>query len=109
MAGCRTVDAAGLIGRQDVEVDLCRPTAAIDLSKSPPTKRADVHLQVARAHRQQRDYDAVLPALERAARESMETVRRRPFARQAVLELADHRGQVGARARKLASTIGLVV
>lgn len=97
----------------EVEVDLCQPSAAIrraeavDLSMSPPSKRADVHIQVARAHRQQRDDDGILAALERAAAESVGTVGRWPFARQALLELLGKPG-MRDRAIPLASAIGLI-
>jgi hypothetical protein len=79
--------------------------AVKSLSRS---RRAAVHLDVARAHLQRRDYDAVLATLEQAGRKSVETVRHRPFARHAVLELMTHRGRVGARARALAQSIGIL-
>jgi hypothetical protein len=49
-----------------------------------------------------------LATLNRALRESVDTVRHRPNARQTVLELMERRGKVGNDARELAFTMGML-
>jgi transcriptional regulator with XRE-family HTH domain len=99
----------------EVAVNLCRPgeavrrSDAVDLNAMrSPTRRASLFLDTAQAHVQQRDHDAVLATLNRALRESVDTVRHRPNARQAIVELLDKRGAVRDGARALASAIGMV-
>jgi transcriptional regulator with XRE-family HTH domain len=72
-----------------------------------PTRRASLFLDMAQAHVQQRDHEGVLAMLDRALQESVDTVRHRPNARQAVVELLGQRGAVGRDARKVALAIGL--
>jgi transcriptional regulator with XRE-family HTH domain/tetratricopeptide (TPR) repeat protein len=85
-----------------------RRADAIALDAMPsPTRRASLFLDTAQAYVQQRDNDGVLAMLNRALRESVDTVRHRPNARQAVVELLDQRGAVRSGAREVALAIGL--
>ena len=70
--------------------------------------RAALLLNVAEAYHQQREHVAVLDTLNRAARESVDTLRRRPFARQILLDLVEQRGPLRDGARDLALTIDLI-
>jgi transcriptional regulator with XRE-family HTH domain len=99
----------------EVAVNLCRPGEAIrradavDLDAMPsPTRRASLFLDTAQAYVQRRDHDAVLSMLNRALRESVDTVRHRPNARQAIIELLDKRGTLHDGARDLALAIGMI-
>ena len=85
-----------------------RRADVVDLAAMPsPTRRASMFLDAAQAYVQQRDSEGVLAMLNRALRESVDTVRHRPNARQAVVELLDQRGTVGRDARTVALAIGL--
>jgi transcriptional regulator with XRE-family HTH domain len=99
----------------EIAVSLCRPgeavrrADAVDLDAMPsPTRRASLFLDTAQAYVQRRDYDAVLALLNRALRESADTVRHRPNARQAVIELLDQRGALRKGAGDLALAIGMI-
>jgi transcriptional regulator with XRE-family HTH domain len=70
--------------------------------------RAALLLNVAEAYHQQREPVAVLGTLNRAARASIDTVRRRPFARQVLLDLVEHRGPLRDGARDLALAVGVL-
>jgi transcriptional regulator with XRE-family HTH domain len=108
--GRALVDILGV----EIAVNLCSPgeavrrAEAVDLAAMPsPTRRASLFLDTAQAHVQRRDHEAVLATLQRALRESVDTTRHRPNARQAVLELREQRGAVRKGARELALAIGL--
>ncbi|WP_431905669.1 helix-turn-helix domain-containing protein [Micromonospora carbonacea] len=97
-----------------VEIDLVRPGEAIrrathtDYSSLPSRTRRATHLvDAARAHMMRGEDVAVVHLLGRALRESVDTVRHRPHARMAIMELAGRRGTVGEDARELALAIGL--
>jgi len=85
-----------------------RRSEAVALDAMPsPTRRASLYLDTAQAYVQQREPECVLAMLNRALRESVDTTRHRPNARQAALELLDERGEVRKGARELAVAIGL--
>jgi len=97
-----------------VEIDLVRPgeatrrATATDYSSLPSRTRRATHLvDAARAYMMRGEDVAVVHLLGRALRESVDTVRHRPHARMAVLELTGRRGTVGEDARELALAIGL--
>ncbi|MER7167011.1 helix-turn-helix transcriptional regulator [Micromonospora sp. NPDC000207] len=97
-----------------VEIDLVRPGEAIrratntDYSSLPSRTRRATHLvDAARAHLLRGEDVAVVHLLGRAVRESLDTVRHRPHARMAIMELVDRRGTVGEDARELALAIDL--
>jgi hypothetical protein len=87
-----------------------RRSEAVNLDDMPSQpKRAAYLMEVARAYLQRREYMAVVYLLNQAHRESSETVKHRPFARQTLLELAsEQRGIVRGEARKLATAVGLL-
>jgi hypothetical protein len=86
-----------------------RRSDAVSLADIPSRTRRAVYLMAsARAHLQRREYIAVVHLLGRAFRESSETTRHRPWARQTVLELMDRRGPVRDDARELAGVMGML-
>lgn len=106
-----TVDAF----RVTLDVDLFRPGEAIRRSEAlqlgdmpSHTRRASFLMDSARAHHQRREHVAVVHLLGSALRQSIETTRHQPFARQSVLELMDRRGAVRDDARELALAMGLL-
>lgn len=72
------------------------------------TRRAAYLCQAARAHFLRRDNLATMHLLQRALRESEDTVRHNTFARTVSLELLDGRGPVAEDARELALVIGTI-
>ncbi|WP_433058496.1 helix-turn-helix domain-containing protein [Dactylosporangium sp. CS-033363] len=111
MFGRFTVDAFAVT----IDVELFRAGEAVvraerlDLGDMPShTRRAAFLMDSARAHHQRREHVAVVHLLGRALRESVETTRHQPFARQAILELMGRRGTVRDDARELALSVGLL-
>ncbi|MEN3610706.1 helix-turn-helix transcriptional regulator [Plantactinospora sp. ZYX-F-223] len=110
MFGTTAVDAYGVT----VEVDLVRPGEAVrradqvHYSALPSRTRRATHLvDAARAHLLRREEVATVHLLGRALRESVDTVRHRPDARVAVIELSGRQGTIGEDARELALAIGI--
>lgn len=85
-----------------------RGTAAEHAAVPSRAHRASLLLNLAEAYHQRREHRAMLDTMNRAATVSIDTVRRRPFARQALADMVQHRGPLRSGARRLALTVGVV-
>jgi transcriptional regulator with XRE-family HTH domain len=88
--------------------DALRRADRYDLAALPsPGRRGARLLDIAEAHRQQREHVSAVHMIGSAYRESPETVRYSLWARQALLEMSAERSSVRRDARELAAAIGL--
>ena len=97
-----------------IETDLVRAGEAVRRadrfavgSLPSRTRRAAYLIDAARAHGLRREYVAVVHLLQKATRESLDTVTHSPYARMATLDLLDRGGGVRDDARELALILNL--